>query len=86
MELVVGHEISVTASSAPGDTSRRHLPYESADSYGPTEVTDGGYYLAELTLERRLVRATGRYEYPITRAHGLAYGTRRHGTTASCTH
>ena len=43
---------AVTASSAPGDTSGRYLPYESADLYGDLS---GGYYLADLTLERRLV-------------------------------
>jgi hypothetical protein len=49
------HDEAVAASSQLSDTFGRYLPYESADSYGPTEVTDGGYYLAELTLERRLV-------------------------------
>ena len=50
------HDEAVTASSTPEITSRRYLPYESAYLYGHTEVADGGYYLAELTLERRLVR------------------------------
>ena len=46
------HDEAITVSSAPGDTYGRYLPYESADLYGDLS---GGYYLADLTLERRLV-------------------------------
>jgi hypothetical protein len=50
------HDEAVTASSTPGETAGRYLPDKSADSYGPTELADGGYYLADLTLETRLVQ------------------------------
>ena len=49
------HDEAVATSSAPSIAATRYLSYESADSYGPTKVTDGDYYLTELTLERRLV-------------------------------
>jgi hypothetical protein len=35
------HDEPVAASSAASDTARRYLSYESTDSYGPIEVTDG---------------------------------------------
>ena len=35
------HDEAVAASSAASDIARRYLSYESADSYGPIEVTDG---------------------------------------------
>jgi hypothetical protein len=66
------HGEAVAASSPPGDTAGRCLPYDSADSYGPIKQirytldgARGGCYLSKLTLGRRPVwcvmhaRATG---------------------------
>ena len=48
------HAEPVAASSAASDTARRYLSYESTDSYGPIEVTDGEIFKIVCALFSRL--------------------------------